>query len=128
MGIVLVNSLGVNAADEEWNEMPSIDARLNRRIGEVVRTGALPRSAKNIQKITRGGALRLGFVPLIDAAPLIAAAELGYFADEGLAVSLERQIGWANVRDKLAFGHLDASRSEERRVGKECRSRWSPYH
>ena len=26
----------------------------------------------------------------------------------------------------LAFG-TDA-RSEERRVGKECRSRWSPYH
>src|SRR3712207_946919 len=23
---------------------------------------------------------------------------------------------------------LDAARSEERRVGKECRSRWSPYH
>ena len=23
-------------------------------------------------------------------------------------------------------GHVD--RSEERRVGKECRSRWSPYH
>ena len=23
---------------------------------------------------------------------------------------------------------LIASRSEERRVGKECRSRWSPYH
>ena len=22
----------------------------------------------------------------------------------------------------------DAMRSEERRVGKECRSRWSPYH
>ena len=24
--------------------------------------------------------------------------------------------------------HLAARRSEERRVGKECRSRWSPYH
>src|SRR2546430_2826817 len=24
--------------------------------------------------------------------------------------------------------HRDAPRSEERRVGKECRSRWSPYH
>ena len=24
--------------------------------------------------------------------------------------------------------YLDAERSEERRVGKECRSRWSPYH
>ena len=23
---------------------------------------------------------------------------------------------------------LDGMRSEERRVGKECRSRWSPYH
>src|SRR2546426_3340301 len=23
---------------------------------------------------------------------------------------------------------LDRQRSEERRVGKECRSRWSPYH
>ena len=23
---------------------------------------------------------------------------------------------------------LDETRSEERRVGKECRSRWSPYH
>ena len=23
---------------------------------------------------------------------------------------------------------LDTLRSEERRVGKECRSRWSPYH
>jgi len=30
----------------------------------------------------------------------------------------------------LTFNHLGHStnRSEERRVGKECRSRWSPYH
>ena len=30
----------------------------------------------------------------------------------------------------LSYGtHVNAgSRSEERRVGKECRSRWSPYH
>ena len=25
-------------------------------------------------------------------------------------------------------GNYTRSRSEERRVGKECRSRWSPYH
>src|SRR5579859_3472735 len=25
-------------------------------------------------------------------------------------------------------GHWYSGRSEERRVGKECRSRWSPYH
>ena len=30
---------------------------------------------------------------------------------------------------KLVMGLLGAMmRSEERRVGKECRSRWSPYH
>ena len=29
------------------------------------------------------------------------------------------------VNDVVSF---DENRSEERRVGKECRSRWSPYH
>ena len=29
---------------------------------------------------------------------------------------------------KLAKEIGGAKRSEERRVGKECRSRWSPYH
>src|SRR6266496_5491 len=28
----------------------------------------------------------------------------------------------------LAGGYATPPRSEERRVGKECRSRWSPYH
>src|SRR2546430_2747957 len=30
--------------------------------------------------------------------------------------------------DLLVFYHPETLRSEERRVGKECRSRWSPYH
>src|SRR5208283_5962116 len=38
----------------------------------------------------------------------------------------------AAARLGLPFGIVDLSlaptRSEERRVGKECRSRWSPYH
>ena len=28
----------------------------------------------------------------------------------------------------LRLDNQDGARSEERRVGKECRSRWSPYH
>ena len=28
----------------------------------------------------------------------------------------------------MVNGYFHAGRSEERRVGKECRSRWSPYH
>ena len=29
---------------------------------------------------------------------------------------------------RFTFCSLASTRSEERRVGKECRSRWSPYH
>src|SRR2546422_8038404 len=36
-----------------------------------------------------------------------------------------RAPSWVRVIIEKPFGH---SRSEERRVGKECRSRWSPYH
>ena len=36
-------------------------------------------------------------------------------------------VGWKEDF-RLAFRKPLASRSEERRVGKECRSRWSPYH
>src|SRR5256885_11516179 len=39
------------------------------------------------------------------------------------AKKLGRPVKWTCERSE-AF----ASRSEERRVGKECRSRWSPYH
>ena len=39
------------------------------------------------------------------------------------AVSLNLVVGFSV---ELSLGH--AGRSEERRVGKECRSRWSPYH
>ena len=34
---------------------------------------------------------------------------------------------WTGFSTKL-YSSLFAGRSEERRVGKECRSRWSPYH
>ena len=33
-----------------------------------------------------------------------------------------------NILDAAKEEFLQLLRSEERRVGKECRSRWSPYH
>src|SRR2546429_5987861 len=44
----------------------------------------------------------------------------------GARVDLERYRGLL-AKDSIASQTVDA-RSEERRVGKECRSRWSPYH
>ena len=32
------------------------------------------------------------------------------------------------IRESLKTLRMAITRSEERRVGKECRSRWSPYH
>ena len=35
---------------------------------------------------------------------------------------------WIGVGGKFEACESPEERSEERRVGKECRSRWSPYH
>ncbi|MQY45185.1 ABC transporter substrate-binding protein [Rhizobiales bacterium RZME27] len=51
--------------------------------------------------------LRAGFIPLVDASVLIAAAEFGFAAKEGLAIELVKDVSWANVRDRLAFRQFD---------------------
>ncbi|UYB52998.1 ABC transporter substrate-binding protein [Xanthomonas sp. AM6] len=53
--------------------------------------------------------LRLGYLPLIDCAPLIAAVRLGLDRRHGLRLELQRQASWAAVRDKLLSGELDAA-------------------
>ncbi len=55
----------------------------------------------------RSSFIRLGYVRLLDAAPLIAAECLDMFRDAGLNVELSREAGWATIRDKLAFEELD---------------------
>ena len=35
---------------------------------------------------------------------------------------------YRDLFDECRFSPASMTRSEERRVGKECRSRWSPYH
>ena len=42
-------------------------------------------------------------------------------------VNKKRRQGILQYIDSVT-GSVDTARSEERRVGKECRSRWSPYH
>lgn len=51
--------------------------------------------------------IRAGFIPLVDASVLIAAAEFGFAAREGLALNLVKDVSWANVRDRLAFRQFD---------------------
>ena len=61
------------------------------------------------------------------------AAQPGEWAVPGAFVFLDADPATLEGKARTAFrsGFLGVSslgRSEERRVGKECRSRWSPYH
>ena len=75
--------------------------------------------------------IRATFAAAGSAAPRGAAAGVAFQAG---AVAHQREIaafaaGFAFVALGLGLGALaGGGRSEERRVGKECRSRWSPYH
>lgn len=53
--------------------------------------------------------VRAGFLPLMDAAVLIAAEAKGFAAAEGIRLELVRETSWANVRDRLAVGHFDVA-------------------
>jgi ABC-type nitrate/sulfonate/bicarbonate transport system substrate-binding protein len=53
--------------------------------------------------------VKIGFIPLVDAAALLIAAHKGFAAAEGLDVELIREVSWANIRDKLAIGRFDAA-------------------
>ncbi len=55
--------------------------------------------------------LDLGFMALTDCASLVVAATQGFAQPYGLTLNLKRQSSWANLRDKLASGELDAAHS-----------------
>lgn len=55
--------------------------------------------------------LDLGFMALTDCASLVVAATQGFAQPYGLTLNLKRQSSWANLRDKLVSGELDAAHS-----------------
>src|SRR5256885_17182814 len=60
------------------------------------------------------------------ADPVKARKEPEAVIDQADSMPANTKLGIISVKD-LEYEFLE-SRSEERRVGKECRSRWSPYH
>jgi ABC-type nitrate/sulfonate/bicarbonate transport system substrate-binding protein len=51
----------------------------------------------------------VGFIPLLDCAPLAVAVEKGFADEEGLDLRLVRETSWANIRDRVVVGHFDAA-------------------
>jgi nitrate/nitrite transport system substrate-binding protein len=54
-------------------------------------------------------AVKIGFIKLTDIAPLVIAKEKGFFAEEGLTVTLEPQANWKVLVDGVSGGQLDAA-------------------
>ena len=53
--------------------------------------------------------VRAGFIPLVDVAILVAAAEQGFADREGISLELIRDVSWSNIRDRLAFRQFDVA-------------------
>jgi nitrate/nitrite transport system substrate-binding protein len=55
--------------------------------------------------------VKLGFIALTDAAPIILAKELGYFAERSLDVDVLKQASWPALRDALLTNQIDGAHS-----------------
>jgi nitrate/nitrite transport system substrate-binding protein len=53
--------------------------------------------------------LKIGFIPITCATPLIMSAPLGFYEKQGLNVTLVKTAGWALIRDKVMNKEYDAS-------------------
>ena len=62
-----------------------------------------------------------------DATVVRTAKAMGFSGMEDLRRTLARELR-EDLSPASRVAHTLSERSEERRVGKECRSRWSPYH
>ena len=102
---------------------------LLRDISALLCDGLLEREG-----VTKGSLYRL-----TDAAQLLSSVDVNQYFSKPMDERLLRRTvfdfeifpllkGLLNEKEKESFSLLNETRSEERRVGKECRSRWSPYH
>ncbi|MBX3446696.1 MAG: ABC transporter substrate-binding protein [Parvibaculaceae bacterium] len=80
-------------------------AALFKAAGAVVPGGAWAAGGEGLEKMD----ITLGIIPLTDCAPLVVAHEKGYFARHGIKSQVSKEASWANIRDKVSIGALDAA-------------------
>ena len=81
-------------------------------IASVLPAGALA----SLQAMAQGGTgalekkdLKIGFIPITCATPLIMAKPLGFYEKQGLNVEVVKTAGWALIRDKMLNKEYDAT-------------------
>jgi nitrate/nitrite transport system substrate-binding protein len=77
-------------------------------VSSVMPFGALEAMAQTRGSLEKKD-LKIGFIPITCASPLIMADPLGFYRNEGLSVTLNKTAGWALIRDKMLNKEHDAS-------------------
>src|SRR3712207_7205816 len=128
-------------SDDEWNFDPEPEEVL--RAGDVLFMQGPPEGVAEVREMAgatsvhthtaepagelteleRAVDILIEMKNLSEVAVGLAYSALLYY-DAGLAREV---VAIENEMDEMRY-RLERWRSEERRVGKECRSRWSPYH
>lgn len=77
-------------------------------ISSLIPFGALEAMAQEKGSLEKKD-LKIGFIPITCASPLIMADPLGFYKKEGLNVTMMKTAGWALIRDKVINREYDAS-------------------
>jgi len=78
-------------------------------IASVLPVGALQAMAQEKPGSLEKRDLKIGFIAITCATPLIMADPLGFYKRQGLSVTLNKTAGWALIRDKMINKEHDAS-------------------
>lgn len=77
-------------------------------IGSVLPIASLQAMAQDKGALEKKD-LKIGFIPITCATPLIMAHPLGFYAKQGLNVEVVKTAGWALIRDKMINKEYDAT-------------------
>ncbi len=77
-------------------------------IASVLPLGALQAMAQEKGPLEKTN-LKIGFIPITCATPLIMAHPLGFYKQQGLNVEVVKTAGWALIRDKMLNKEYDAT-------------------
>lgn len=86
---------------------------VGRRTAMAAISSVLPVASLQAMAQDKGGLekkdLKIGFIPITCATPLIMAHPLGFYAKQGLNVEVVKTAGWALIRDKMINKEYDAT-------------------
>src|SRR5258705_6310334 len=104
------------------------DGQIGQAAYSASKGGVVGMTLPIARDLARSGIRNMTIAPGIFGTPMLFAMPKEVQDALAAGVPFPSRLGTPQDYAKLVRHILDNDRSEERRVGKECRSRWSPYH